>query len=124
MEEILQEAEEKKKQKQKQEEEKKKQMQQAQAQAEAPVPEKKSVFAKLKSYNKEVLKTANIVKPNATVHVQEENEDVIVKETANRYTWDGRFQDYKMLQKIDKKLTDKRLGIRFSDFKKMQGTAH
>jgi hypothetical protein len=77
-------------------------------------------FRKFKSYNKEGLKTANIAKTNQVSVTNKENPDMLLKENANRYTWEGRFLDYKILQKVDKKITDKRLATSFSEFKRMQ----
>jgi hypothetical protein len=63
------------------------------------------------------------VKKNSTLQgVNKNEEDVIVKENANRYTWEGRFLDYSFLKKVDKKVTDKRFGMSFSDFKRMKQT--
>jgi hypothetical protein len=75
---------------------------------------------RFKNYNKEGLKTAGIVKKNQTVVASNGNQDVLLKENANRYTLEGRFLDYNILQKVDRKVNDKRLALSFSDFKKLQ----
>jgi hypothetical protein len=80
----------------------------------------KNVFAKFKSYNKDVLKTPGITKKNQVTVTNKENPDALLKENANRYTCEGRFSDYNILQKVDKKITDKRLGMSFSEFKKLK----
>jgi len=82
--------------------------------------DQKNIFAKFKSYNKDVLKTPGITKKNQVTVTNKENPDALLKENANRYTCEGRFLDYNILQKVDKKITDKRLGISFSEFKKLK----
>jgi hypothetical protein len=71
----------------------------------------KKMFAQLKSY-KETKKT------------QEQRKDTkekqIVKENANRYTWEGRLTNFCPLKKIDKKILDKKLAMTYADFKKIQ----
>jgi len=115
MEEVLKEAEKKRDEKKEKEEEEKKRR------LKTNEPEKKSVFAKFKNYNKEGLKTAGIVKKNQTVVATANgNQDVLLKDNANRYTLEGRFLDYNILQKVDRKINDKRLALSFSDFKKLQ----
>jgi len=43
-----------------------------------------------------------------------------MKESANRYTYEGKFANFNFLQKIDRKIFNKKLGISFADFKKMK----
>ena len=78
------------------------------------------VFAKFKDYNKNNTKTSSTV-PNKSNNQSNQNkkDDEILKENANRYTYDGRFSNFQFLIKVDKKITDKRLGLTFADFKKM-----
>ena len=45
---------------------------------------------------------------------------MLLKENANRYSYQGKFLNFNMLQKIDKKLTDKKYTLTFADFKKMK----
>ena len=85
---------------------------------------KKSVFAKLKSYNKDTsLKSASIA-TDATKQSQSKNvnndENKIVKENANRYSCEGKIANYNFLKKVDRKVVDKRYGITFAEFKKLQ----
>ena len=47
------------------------------------------------------------------------DEDKIVKENANRYTWEGRLSDFCPLKKINKKKLDKKLNMSYAEFKKM-----
>lgn len=90
---------------------------------------KKNVFAKLKSYNKVAggkISTAmaappkNSIPNRANVITNEkENEKIILKEKANRYTYEGKFANFPFLQKVEKKVFNKKLGLSFADFKKM-----
>jgi hypothetical protein len=74
----------------------------------------KKVFAQLKSY-KETPK-------NNKTQEQRKNtkEKQLVKENANRYTWEGRLTNFCPLKKIDKKILDKKLAMTYADFKKIQ----
>jgi hypothetical protein len=74
----------------------------------------RKMFAQLKSY-KETPK-------NNKTHEQRKNtkEQQLVKENANRYTWEGRLTNFCPLKKIDKKLLDKKLAMTYADFKKIQ----
>jgi hypothetical protein len=49
----------------------------------------------------------------------EENTNMIVKEKANRYSYEGKFANFGFLQKVDKKTVDKRYQMSFAEFKKM-----
>ncbi len=85
---------------------------------------KKEIFAKFKNYNSmpsnfkdniSVPKNRQITNnPNAN-----NNENMILKENTNRYTWKGRFTNFDILKKIDKKLVNKNASLTFSDFKKI-----
>lgn len=46
-------------------------------------------------------------------------EKQVLKERANRYTWEGRLHDFCPLKKINKKEVDKRLNLTFAEYKKM-----
>jgi len=74
----------------------------------------RKMFAQLKSY-KETPK-------NNKTHEQRRDtkEKLLVKENANRYTWEGRLTNFCPLKKIDKKLLDKKLAMTYADFKKIQ----
>ena len=48
------------------------------------------------------------------------NEKQLIKENANRYTWEGRLSVFCPLQKIDVKKFDKKLEMSYAEFKKMQ----
>jgi hypothetical protein len=91
-----------------------------------PVPVKKSVFAKFKEYNKEAgsgrVNMAPPPKNSIPSGVKKEanpNEKVILKERANRYSCEGRFSNFSIIQKVDRKKVDKKFAMTFADFKKM-----
>jgi hypothetical protein len=110
--------EEKKEQKKKEEEEK-------ETHKSLDIPLRKNVFAKLKSYNKDSgLKVAGISgdsKNAGTKKTTAENEDnMILKEKANRYSCEGKIMNFSFLKKVDRKVVDKRYGMSFAEFKKMQ----
>jgi hypothetical protein len=90
-----------------------------------PIEEKKNVFAKFKSYNKEAgtghVNTAAPPKnsiPNKKLTVQQENEKILLKEKANRYTYEGKIINFSFIKKIDRKVVDKKFNMSFADFKK------
>jgi hypothetical protein len=91
-----------------------------------PVVQKRNVFAKFKSYNKDsgckismAAPPKNSI-PNKNSVETKENEKILLKERANRYTYEGKFANFNFLQKIDRKIFNKKLGISFADFKKMK----
>lgn len=87
---------------------------------------KKSVFAKFKSYNKDAGGKISMAAPpknsipNKNVNENKENDKILLKERANRYTYEGKFANFNFLQKIERKVFNKKLGLSFSDFKKMK----
>jgi len=90
------------------------------------VVKKKNVFAKFKSYNKDAGGKISMAPPpknsipnNKSINVNKENQKILLKERANRYTYEGKFANFNFLKKIDKKLFNKKLGLSFADFKKM-----
>lgn len=90
-----------------------------------PIEQKKSVFAKFKSYNKDAVGKISMATPpknsipNKNSVETKENEKILLKERANRYTYEGKFANFNFLQKIERKVFNKKLGISFADFKKM-----
>ena len=98
---------------------------------------KKQVFAKFKSYNREagtgrvnkvpppknsipqnmLNLSKNIVKID--VNGKENNGKMLLKENANRYSYQGKFCNFNFLKKIDRKNVDKKYTLTFADFKKM-----
>jgi len=105
------------------------------------VAKPKDVFAKFKSYNKEAgtgrVNTApppkNSIPQNRMVGAHTVNsvntinnakkgknsEKMLLKERANRYSYQGKFLNFNILQKIDKKVVDKKYALTFAEFKKM-----
>jgi len=90
-----------------------------------PIEEKKNVFAKFKSYNKESgtghVNTGAPPKnsiPNKKLTTQQENEKVLLKDKANRYTYEGKIVNFSFIKKIDRKVVDKKFNMSFADFKK------
>ena len=90
-------------------------------------PPKKKVFAKFKSYNKEAgtghvnigAPPKNSI-PNTKVTESGNNEKVLLKENANRYSYEGKISNFNFLKKVDRKVVDKKYGITFADFKRLQ----
>ena len=89
---------------------------------------KKNVFAKLKSYNSSSIKSAvvpldqkkakNVHQNSSTPNTQ--NTDAVLKENANRYTYQGKLSNFSFLKKIDRKLVDKNYALSFAEFKKLK----
>jgi len=115
---------EEKKQKQKQQEEEEKQQQEDQCQGQTvdKSSKTKNVFAKFKNYNKDTsVKVAAVPLDRPTTAKQTKpQEEKIVKERANRYSFEGKLANFNFLKKIDRKVVDKRYAISFSEFKRMQ----
>ena len=94
----------------------------------------KKVLVQLKKYNKETKdQTMKLMKNrsnNNTVLppqikanlpiLNNQSEKQLLKENANRYTWEGRLTNFCPLKKIDRKIVDKKLSLSYADFKKMQ----
>ena len=89
---------------------------------------KKNVFAKFKTYNKEagtgrVNKAPppkNSIPQSKKLDGSDNSEKVILKENANRYTYEGRFSNFNPLKKINRKQIDKKYAMSFAEFKKKQ----
>ena len=92
-----------------------------------PIQEKKNIFAKFKSYNKDAgtghvnvsAPPKNSI-PNHKITENAENEKILLKEKANRYTYEGKLANFNFLKKIERKVTDKKYAMTFADFKKIQ----
>jgi hypothetical protein len=98
--------------------------------------DKKNVFVKLKSYNSsnnqssnsgEMMKMEkrNVLPPQMKANLPNVNntathEDMLLKENANRYTWEGRLSNMSLLKKVDRKVVDKKYAMTFADFKRLQ----
>ena len=97
--------------------------------------EKKNVFAKFKTYNKEAGsgKVNNEPPPKnsipqnrISVNLNDSKKDkdgksekILLKERSNRYSHQGKFANFNILQKIDRKKIDKKFALSFADFKKL-----
>jgi hypothetical protein len=130
MEEELKLSEEKwekdKKEKEKKEEEEKRLKEEA-IKNQKTFQQKKSVFAKFKQYNKNAgTGHVNLVAPpknsiqNKSSSEKPENEKILLKDKANRYTYEGKFSNFSFIKKVDKKAVNKKFAMTFKDFKKMQ----
>lgn len=90
-----------------------------------PIEEKKSVFTKFKSYNKDsgtghvpsAAPPKNSIS-NKKLTSSQENEKVLLKQKANRYTYEGKMANFSFLQKVERKTVDKKFAMSFADFKK------
>jgi hypothetical protein len=94
----------------------------------------RKILAQLKNYNKETKDVTmrpmknrsnnnNVLPPQIKATIQNVNqtsEKQLLKENANRYTWEGRLTDFCPLKKIDKKVVNKSLSMTYADFKRMQ----
>jgi hypothetical protein len=84
------------------------------------------VFAKFKSYNKEAgtghvnmaAPPKNSIPNNKVVDTN--NKKVLLKENANRYSYEGKLSNFNFLKKVDRKVVDKKYAMSFANFKKMQ----
>jgi len=91
---------------------------------------KPSISHKFKSYNKELQMDKNISRQRANVlppqikanlpNVNTTGEKQLLKDNANRYTWEGRLANFSLLKKVDRKTVDKNYALSFADFKQMQ----
>jgi len=91
-----------------------------------PTEVKKNVFAKFKNYNKDAGGKISMAAPpknsipNKPINADtKENEKILLKKRANRYTYEGKLANFNFLQKIEKKVFNKKLGLTFADFKRM-----
>lgn len=94
----------------------------------------RKILAQLKNYNKETkdvtmrpMKNRSnknaVLPPQIKANLPDVNKPVekqLLKENANRYTWEGRLTNFCPLKKIDRKILDKKLSMTYADFKKMQ----
>lgn len=127
MEEEIKEAEKKLEEKKKKEEEEKQKEQEEKESGITPTTSEKpnkNVFAKFKNYNKDNnIKVAAVpLDRPATAKQTKPQEEKVIKERANRYSFEGKLANFNFLKKIDRKVVDKRYAVSFSEFKKMQKT--
>jgi len=107
------------------EEEEKQKLEEA-AKNNKPIEVRKNVFAKFKSYNKDAggkitmaAPPKNSIPNKSVTSENKENEKILLKERANRYTYEGKFANFNFLQKIERKVFNKKLALSFADFKKL-----
>ena len=120
---LFEEKWEKEQQKKKEDEEHQKHLQGENKKNNIPSIPKKNVFAKFKTYNKSAGGNISMAPPpknNVSIKENKENEKIILKERANRYAYEGKFANFSFLQKVERKVFNKRLGCTFADFKKLQ----
>lgn len=95
---------------------------------------KKNIAVKFKSYNNnnkynnpqetKPMKNRNnnsVMPPNMRANLPNvggSSEKQLIKQNANRYTWEGRLSSFNPLKKINKKDVDKNLQMSYADFKK------
>ena len=86
-----------------------------------PLP-KKNIFAKFKSYNKDTsINVGSVpVDRKSSAKQTKPQEEKVVKENANRYSYEGKLVNFSFLKKTDRRVVDKRFAVSFSEFKKMQ----
>jgi hypothetical protein len=89
----------------------------------------RNVFAKLKNYNagsNTVIKGNKVAETNpnrnTTNSTISSKKEYILKENANRFSYEGKMVNYKLLKKPERKVVDKNYGFSFADFKKMQAS--
>ena len=58
--------------------------------------------------------------PNKKLTKTQENENTLLKQKANRYTYEGKIINFSFIKKVDRKVVDKKFGMSFADFKKLQ----
>ena len=54
------------------------------------------------------------------VNTSNNPDDMLLKENANRYTWEGRLTNMNLLKKVDRKTVDKSYAMSFADFKRLR----
>ena len=58
--------------------------------------------------------------PNKVLTSEQENEKILLKDKANRYTYEGKLSNFNFLKKVERKVVDKKYSLTFADFKKIQ----
>ena len=127
----IQQAQEKMEDKKQKEKEKEKEHQnkgdlEVQGEREKETPIKKNIFAKFKSYNKNTSVNVGSVpvdRKTSGTQTKPDKGDIVVKENANRYSYEGKIVNFSILKKVDRKVVDKIYAVSFAEFKKMQKKA-
>jgi len=105
--------------------------QEQQAQSQHANKSRSSVFAKFKNYNKDLMsavKSSATIPPAKTNSIQIvtpkieklENSIQVLKENANRYTYEGKMMNFMFMPKIEKSTFNKKLKMTFAEYRKMQ----
>lgn len=85
-------------------------------------PVKKNVFAKFKNYN--VDSKVPLAGPgppkNSIPQPAQQTGPVLLKDRINRFSYQGKFNNFSILKKIDRKLVDKKFAMTFAEFKKLK----
>ena len=72
------------------------------------VEKDKKIFAKFKNYNKPIKESKQCINAH------------LIKVKTNRYTCAGKFSNFNILKKVDRKIVDKNYNVSFSQFKAMK----
>ena len=90
-----------------------------------PQEKKASFKTQFKVYNKDTnmpTKNRSVLPPQIKANLPDVNKSsdkILLKENANRYTWEGRLSNLSLLKKVDKKTLNKQLAMTYADFKRM-----
>jgi len=85
----------------------------------------KNIFAKFKTYNQSSNsdKSAMVAPPKNNIvrnnNSQPVNKDIVLKDNANHFICSGKFVNFPFIKPVKKELVDKKLTIKYSDFKNM-----
>ena len=83
---------------------------------------KKNVFAKFKNYN--VDSKVPLAGPgppkNSIPQPAQQTGPVLLKDKINRFSYQGKFNIFSILKKVDRKLVDKKFAMTFAEFKKLK----
>lgn len=82
---------------------------------------KKDVFAKFKTYNNNVTKEVVSApsKNNGATDMKKEKDNILLKDKANRYRYEGKLANLNFLQHVDKKKIDKRFAMSWAEYKNL-----
>jgi len=85
--------------------------------------EKKNVFAKFKTYNKDggSGRVNSVAPPKNSINTANSNSvynPLLLKERANRYVCKGRFANFPILKQVNRKKIDKDYALSFAEYKK------
>jgi hypothetical protein len=83
---------------------------------------KKNVFAKFKNYNVDSKGPSAGPGPpkNSIPQPAQQTGPVLLKDKINRFSYQGKFNNFSILKKVDRKLVDKKFAMTFAEFKKLK----